>query len=337
MSLSNVVAYLAGYLLITFGQAMLVETITRHRRRVSIPKVILAYVASYLFQAAVYFFMPAVIPDAISIYVNMCCTMLPTVAISVFLYRGTLLTCIFAGASTMIGALGESIAIYAICLVAGVTTNDVLGDPNLLTLGLFLSGVITTLILLLAALICRQFQKNSGYLSNSYLMATMLTITSSLVVTYNIIYTLMNEQPLNETMAFLIAVALVAINFFVLFLYRRMVADTENRYRNLFADTPSGVCVLSPDDQLSIVLANKIFYRIMGVKPKKPQTKRAESFFALLNEDARAQVEQQWGEMQRSDETHFEHEIPVTWQRTQHFGVDLLRSPWQRKSHRQCA
>ncbi len=312
MPLYIVIAYLIGFLPITVSQAILVETITKHQRRVSVKILAVAYAVTYVLQAAVYLFLPDM---PAKIFINGFCTIVPLMVISMRLYRSSLLIGLFVGASSMIGALGEMLSIYSVGLIAGVSTSEVLASPRLVFFGLIATGFITTCILLFTAFICRQLQKTNDGVSRSYLVATMLTITSSMVITYVVLHTLMDNAVMRESTALCIVIALIGMNFFVLFLYRRMVQDTENKYRNLFADTPAGVCVLAADARLTVLLANKSFYEIMGFEPeKKKQKKQKEqetSLLALLPEDASRRVQEQWMEMKSSDQADFEYELPM--------------------------
>lgn len=225
-----VIAYMIGYFPIMIGQAILIDTLLRGRRKVAFKTLVIAYVICYLIQLVVYVWMPT---TTSSIFINLFSSIAPILFVCIVLYHGTVLASIFAAMSTAFGALGEMLTICVMSVATKVPVSEVMDVPRLTAVGLIMSGLVTTSILFIASVLCQKFQRNNSNLPEPYLVAMILTIAGSLVVVYTLFVNMFSGKPVNEVMLMGIVTMLLGINFFVLYLYRRMLKELENKYRTM--------------------------------------------------------------------------------------------------------
>ncbi|NCC42343.1 MAG: GHKL domain-containing protein [Clostridia bacterium] len=228
-----ILAYIIGYIPITFGQAVLVDTLSRHRRRVSMKALVSAYVISYLLQACFYIFLPS---SSWAMILNLFCVFVPTLIICVFFYHGTFLSGFFACSSSVFGVIGEFVAICIISIFANITPADMTNSTYYTLVGTILSGVTTTFLFLFAAFMCRHFQKTTSDIPKSYLLAMLSTFISCMIIAFTLLLNMLDERNLSAVTTVFILFLLIGINFFVLYLYRHMLRDLENKYRTILLE-----------------------------------------------------------------------------------------------------
>lgn len=118
------------------------------------------------------------------------------------------------------------------------------------------------------------------------------------------------------------SVLAIGVLFFVIFLLCSYIAETNERQKKLITaqveaenlnrvldSTPTGICQLNPNDHLSIVAANDIFYRIIGYRNKEIIRSKPKDFFAFLYENEKEFIHQKLGEILSSNNNIGEFEF----------------------------
>lgn len=116
------------------------------------------------------------------------------------------------------------------------------------------------------------------------------------------------QQAELPSLLLVILAAIYAASFVV---YGLTIFNIYRRYMDMFANTPAGICVLSADEKLHIMQANKEFYRIMKLADKSKKG-IPDNLMDMLRDDDKLKIEKVYKCLISSEDQRGTAELQVT-------------------------
>ncbi|NCC43893.1 MAG: PAS domain-containing protein [Clostridia bacterium] len=275
-----IVSYLLIYILHTSGHFLLTDEILQKRRRTSNKTIFLCYLMMYLVRAAFYFFMPMYL--SVNIILSLALLFAMTLLYQASMIK-RLMTTAFNYVLAMTGEVGATMMISA---VLGKDITDLMSETGMTVMSLVLSGIITFALLLLSVRIFHTDEAEQTELTRSYLVAAFFVPTVSLLIVCVLAYTALQGNEIGSLFACLISAAILGINILVFYLYKKLQKEVKaENLSKMFGRTPAGLCLIMPDEKLTVIEANDIFYGILGTTREEAFGTGETSLFSLLDKE----------------------------------------------------